>query len=93
MTNAEKCKRYRDRNCCKSKTDYSVLRRMQKDREEQRFMVRARLAKRDLDYALSPCAARVTVDCVRTTDGRTLVVETRGRSCIGCMSAGVVRSA
>lgn len=93
MTNAEKCKRYRDRNCCKSKTDYSVLRRMQKDREERQFMVRARLAKRDLDYAASPCAARVTVDCVRTTDGRTLVVETRGRSCIGCMSAGVIRSA
>ena len=27
--------------------------------------------------------APITVDCVRTTDGRTLVVETRGQRCIG----------
>ena len=53
----------------------------------------ARLAKRDRAYDESPCAARVVVSCVQTTDGRTLVVETRGRSCIGCMSAGVIRSA
>lgn len=58
------------------------LKRTLKAREEQKFMMRARLAKRDLDYAESPYAARVVVGCVRTTDGRTLVVETRGRCCI-----------
>lgn len=58
------------------------LKRTLKAREEQKFMMRARLAKRDLDYAESPCAARVVVGCVRTTDGRTLVVETRGNRCI-----------
>lgn len=95
MTNAEKRKRHNDYNRKNAPTKLAAksLKSMQEEREEQRFMVRTRLAKRDLDYAASPCAARVTVDCVRTTDGRTLVVETRGRSCIGCMSAGVIRSA
>ena len=35
--------------------------------------------------------APITVDCVRTTDGRTLVVETRGRCCAGWRSAGCVK--
>ena len=55
---------------------------MLRKRDDQKFEIRARLAKRDLDYAESGCAARVVVDCVRTTDGRTLVVETRGHRCI-----------
>ena len=58
------------------------LKRTLKVRRESKFMMRARLAKRDLDYAESPYAARVVVDCVQTTDGRTLVVETRGQRCI-----------
>ena len=58
------------------------LKRMLKAREEQKFMMRARLAKRDIEYAESPYAARVVVDCVKTTDGRTLVSETRGKRCV-----------
>ena len=58
------------------------LKRTLKARKESKFMMRARLAKRDLDYADGGHAARVVVDCVKTTDGRTLVVETRGRCCI-----------
>lgn len=48
--------------------------------------MKARLAKRDAEYSASPCAAPVTVDCVRTTDGRTLFVETRGQRCIGFLA-------
>ena len=55
---------------------------MSRARKEQKLMMRARLAKRDLDYAEGGHAARVVVDCVKTTDGRTLVVETRGNRCI-----------
>ena len=48
-----------------------------KRREDLAFRRRARLAKRDLDYAESPCAARVTVE-----ERGNIVVETRGRCCI-----------
>ena len=53
------------------------LKRSLKAREAQKFMMRARLAKRDLDYAESPYAARVVVE----TRGN-IVVETRGQRCI-----------
>ena len=53
------------------------LKRSLKAREAQKFMMRARLAKRDLDYAESPYAARVVVE---TRGNR--VVETRGQRCI-----------
>ena len=49
---------------------------------------RAYLARRDAEYA--KLCTRVTVDCVKTTDGRTLVVETRGQRCIGWRSCGKV---
>ena len=49
---------------------------------------RARLAKRDAEYA--KLGTRVVVDCVKTTDGRTLVIETRGQPCIGWRSCGHV---
>ena len=47
-----------------------------------------RLARRDAEYA--KLGTRVVVDCVKTTDGRTLVVETRGQRCIGWRSCGHV---
>lgn len=53
------------------------LRMMSRARKEQKFMMRARLAKRDLDYAESGCAAAVTVE---ERGGR--VIETRGQRCI-----------
>lgn len=58
------------------------MRRQLTDRE---FMVRARLAKRDLEYRESPYAAPVTVE---ERGGR--VIETRGQACIGWRSAGSV---
>ena len=45
---------------------------------------RAKLAARDAEYA--KLGTRVVVDCVKTTDGRTLVVETRGQRCAGWRS-------
>ena len=74
----------------KRKRTYVSLAQMQRDRANNESKARARLRARDADYAASPCAARVTVDCVRTTDGRTLVVETRGQRCIGWRSCGKV---
>ena len=53
------------------------LRMMSRARKEQKFMMRARLAKRDLDYAESGCASPVTVE---ERGGR--VIETRGQRCI-----------
>ena len=53
------------------------VRRMKRKISNRKFMVRARLAKRDLDYAESGCAAPVTVD-VRGNR----VIETRGHVCI-----------
>ena len=50
------------------------LKRTLKARKESKFMMRARLAKRDLDYAESGCAAPVTVE---ERGGR--VIETRGQ--------------
>ena len=71
MTNAEKCVQYRrNRN--------RELGRVKKEREELRFAMRARLAKRDLDYAESPYAAPVTVEYSGNR-----VIETRGLKCIG----------
>ena len=50
------------------------LKRSLRARKEQKFMMRARLAKRDIDYAESGCAAKVTVEerggCVFETRGR-----------------------
>lgn len=53
-------------------------RKIRKLRKQREFERRARLAKRDLDYAVSGCAARVTVE---ERDG--LRIETRGVRCIG----------
>ena len=53
------------------------LKRTLKARKEQKFMMRARLAKRDLDYADGGHAAPVTVE---KRGG--IVVETRGQRCI-----------
>ena len=47
---------------------------------------RAQLARRDAEYA--KLGTRVVVDCVKTTDGRVLVTETRGQRCIGWRSCG-----
>lgn len=77
MTNAERCKRYRERHPSEADKAESSLKRMKKGREQQKFMMRARLAKRDLDYAESPYAARVVVE----TRGN-IVVETRGQRCV-----------
>ena len=49
---------------------------------------RSYLARRDAEYA--KLGTRVVIDCVKTTDGRTLVVETRGQRCIGWRSCGKV---
>ena len=53
------------------------LRKMTRARMNEKFMRRARLAKRDLDYAESGCAAAVTVE---ERDG--IRIETRGQRCI-----------
>ena len=53
------------------------VRMMQRARKEKRFAMRARLAKRDLDYAEN--AAPVTVE-VRGN----VRIETRGQRVIGC---------
>ena len=50
------------------------LKRSLRAPKEQKFMMRARLAKRDLDYAESGCAAKVTVE-----ERGGIVTETRGR--------------
>ena len=59
-----------------------------KELNDPRVACANRLAKRDAEYA--KLGTRVTVDCVKTTDGRTLVVETRGQRCIGWRSCGHV---
>ena len=53
------------------------LKRQPKVREEKRFQMRRRLAKRDRDYAESGCASPVTVE-IRGNR----VIETRGQVCI-----------
>ena len=53
------------------------LKRMLKARRESKLKMLARLAKRDIDYAESGCAAKVTVE---ERGGR--VIETRGNRCI-----------
>ena len=53
------------------------LKRTLKERKDSKFMMRARLAKRDRDYAESGCASPVTVE-VRGNR----VIETRGQVCI-----------
>ena len=53
------------------------LRMMSRARKESKFMMRARLAKRDLYYAEGGHAAPVTVE---ERGGR--VIETRGQRCI-----------
>ena len=58
-----------------------------KELNDKRRLRNERLARRDAEYAAN--AARVTVDCVRTTDGRTLVVESRG-TC-PCVGAACIR--
>ena len=50
---------------------------MTRARKESKFMMRARLAKRDLDYTESGCAANVTVE-----ERGGIVIETRGQRCI-----------
>ena len=56
--------------------------KMKLARRNEKFKRRARLAKRDLDYAESGCAAKVTVE---ERGGR--VVETRGQCGIGAFAA------
>ena len=66
------------------------LRMMKRARDERKFVMRARLAKRDLDYAESGHAAPVTVeerDLRNSELGQIIRVETRGRACIGAFSA------
>ena len=66
-------------------------RRELKAREEAAFMRRARLAKRDLDYAESPYTAPVTVEereFGNSELGTIMRIETRGRCCIGWRSCG-----
>lgn len=53
------------------------LRKMKRERKESKFIMRARLAKRDLDYAESGCAAPVTVE---ERNGK--IIEWRGQRCI-----------
>ena len=58
---------------------------MTRARRNEKFMRRARLAKRDLDYAESGCAAPVTVeerDLRNSELGQIIRVETRGQRCI-----------
>ena len=91
MTNAEKCKRYRERNpaSVESKAAAKLLGRMKKERENARFMMRARLARHDAKYAASPCAAPVTVeerDLRNSELGQIVRIETRGRVPCGSFS-------
>ena len=76
-----------------SRTEYDKLAYEKRVREKKERAaaerLRARLAKRDAEYAAH--APKVTVDCVKTTDGRTLVVETRGQPCIGFRAVGLVK--
>lgn len=53
------------------------VRKLKRARETRQFMLRARLAKRDLDYAESGCTAPVSVE-VRGN----VVTEWRGQRCI-----------
>ena len=59
--------------------------RMARIKEDEAFMRRARLAKRDLDFRDSPYAPPVTVE---ERGGR--VIETRGRCCFGWRSCSHV---
>lgn len=61
------------------------VRKLARTREARQFMLRARLAKRDLDYAESGCTAPVTVE---ERGGR--VIETRGQACLGWRSSSHV---
>ena len=70
-----------------SKAAAKSLARMKKANEEKRFAMRARLAKRDLDYAASPCAAQVTVE-----DRGNRVIETRGQTIVGFHASNVTKS-
>ena len=72
---------------CKGNADYVALNRLREESEEQRFAMRARLAKRDLDYTQSPCAAKVTVEELGNR-----VIETRGQTCIGFAAASFAKS-
>ena len=66
-----------DRKIDQAATASRELKRTLKERKDSKFMMRARLAKRDLDYAESGFAAKVTVE---ERGGR--VIETRGQRCI-----------
>ena len=57
--------------------NYDSLKALRRTRRDEAKRQRSRLAKRDAEYA--KLGTRVVVDCVKTTDGRTLVVENRGR--------------
>ena len=58
------------------------LRKMKRARRNEKFMRRARLAKRDIDYAESGCAAAVTVE-----ERGGIRIETRGQCGIGAFAA------
>ena len=62
---------------CKSAAWRNSIRDYQRQVELEKFMRSARMAKRDLEYAESPCAAKVSVE-----DRGDCVIETRGRPCI-----------
>ena len=84
---------YKGRNKKRSgRQEYDKLayeRRVQEKKERAAAeRQRAKLAKLDAEYA--KLGTRVVVDCVKTTDGRTLVVETRGQRCAGWRSCGKV---
>lgn len=64
-----------------------------KARKEAAFMRRARLSKRDQDYARSPYAPRVTVEereLANSELGTIMRIETRGQRVIGWRAAGHV---
>ena len=71
--------------CAKLAGERRVQREAERAAAERR---RSYLARRDAEYA--KLGTRVTVDSVKTTDGRTLVIETRGQPCIGWRSCGHV---
>lgn len=71
--------------CAKLEGERRVQREAERAAAERQ---RAKLAKLDAEYA--KLGTRVVVDCVKTTDGRTLVVETRGQRCAGWRSCGHV---
>ena len=65
------------------------LRKMQAEREAAASGVRRRLARRDAEYAASPCAAPVTVeerDLRNSEFGQIVRIETRGRVPCGSFS-------